>query len=69
MEVQSTIEKRKSADKKLKISSSQDSDSDSQEEEESPSNIPIKEFSYLVNMPMMSLTLEKVEKLQKEVEA
>ena len=29
--------------------------------------VPIKEFNYLVKMPMMSMTLEKVEKLEKEV--
>lgn len=43
--------------------------SGSSDEDLDEGEISIKEYNYLVTMPMVSMTLEKVEKLTSEVEA
>ena len=59
--------------KKLNVAGAADkNESNSSSEEDVPENdssfVPLKEYNYLIQMPMISMTYEKVKKLQAQVE-
>lgn len=64
------IKSTKLKQKKVVVAGNVDDNNDDDDDEDNllEGEIPIKEYNYLVQMPMISMTYEKIEKLKSEIE-